>query len=773
VTAARPSFVNVDSFGAEEAESLPPPPSSRLGLPTRSPFVSVYEAEGGDSGALPLREAYAALVDRLQDDEFEEALAAAHAEGRAFHDAQLAGGAAREVADRRLRQQFEPLMRESVAMVDAMAARFAPQEAAGIVDEEVQSFVEGYTPAEPLAPAFENLFGKLLKKVGGFVSTVAGKALHGLTALGLAPMLKLVRKHVLDILKSLASRVIGHLPPAVQPAARMLARKLGLPMQAEAADDNENEVPAQQLLDEQIAGAMLARDEGELECELAAGESTQAAPAAYAELEDARERFIGELESLKEGQSPQPALEQFLPAIMPALRIASKVIGRDRLASVVAGVASPLIGRLIGPEQAGPLSRAIADAGLKLLGMEVNEDDLQHLAAPAIAATVEETMVRVAGLPAEVFEDEMLLEAFTLEAFEGAAAANLPSLFPAETYERRPELLEGGVDAAWVMLPLARRPRRYKRCSRAFPVRLSPYMLREVETFEGAPLADFVQDQLGLADEGELEAEVLLYEALPGTSLTDIARGERETLGPSSSDEVNAEQLHPLTPQAAAVLLGRPGLGRAWWPGTRHRPLPGGQRFYALRWANAPRRHHHRRRHLHLRLTLDAVRDEVRGCVFLSEAKAQQLAVKLRQQSHAGALAAAFHRWIAPRLTHLFSGHARHRLRIVHASVAPGQSAAALVRRIAPASARAYSERLRGWLVQGFGEAIKSQAQQIIAATENAADGITLRFTVAQPPGLKALCAMAAGAAPAPAGDSAAGEPASVRVEIAPGHRCG
>jgi hypothetical protein len=770
VSAARLSFVNVDSFGVEEAEvSAAPPMPLRMELPARSPFMSVYEIEGDAGQAQPLREAYAALVDRLHDDEFEEAMAAVHAEGRSFHDAQLAAGVAREVADRRLMQQFEPLMRESVAMVDAVAARFGPQEAAGIVDHEVQSFVEGYAPSEPLTPAFENLFGKLLKKVGGFVSTVAGKALQGLASLGLGPMLNLVRKHVLDIIKSLALRVIGHLPPQVQPAARMLARKLGLQVQDEA----QEELPAQQRLDEQIAGAMLARDEGELAFELSDSESAPSAPAVYAELDDARERFVGELEALKDGESPQPALEQFLPAIMPALRLASKVIGHDRLARVVAGVAAPVIGRLIGADQAGPLSKAIADAGLKLLGMEMAEGEQEHLAAPAIAATMEDTVARLSELPAEVFEDETMLEAFTLEALEAAAAANLPALFSAETYRRRPELLEGGVEAAWVMLPLARRPRRYKRCTRAFPVRLSPYMLREVESFEGAPLSDFVQDQLGLAEEAELEAEVHLYEALPGTSLTDIARGERATLGTSLSDEVNAEQLHPLTPQAAAVLLGRPGLGRAWLPGTRHRPLPGGQRFYALRWVNAPRRHHHRHRHFHLRVTLDAVRDEVRACVFLSEAKAQGLAARLRQRMHAGTIAAAFHRWIAPRLAHLFSGHARHRLRIVHAAVAPGQPAAALVNRIPRSAALAFSERLRGWFVQGFGQALQTQAQQIIAATENAADGITLRFVMSQPPGLKALCAAAAGAAPASAEAGASGAPASVRVDIAAGHRCG
>lgn len=766
------SFVNVDSFSLE-AETAPLPPPLLPSL--RTPFVSIYETEDGANMSLPLREAYAELVDRLHDDEFDEALAAVHAEGRAFHDAQIAAGIAREVADQRLHQHFEPLMRESAAMVDALAARFAPQESAGIAEGEVDAFVdEGYAPSEPLAPAFENLFKKVFKKVGGLVSSVAGKALKGLTALGLGPMLALVKRHVLGFLKAAVQRVIGRLPPPVQPAARQLAAKLGLQLEGEmAAEADEAYALTEQMLDEQLAGAVLARDEGELEHELAMATAAPHGQPAYADLEDARERFIGALDTLKDGESPQPALEQFLPAIMPALKLASKVIGHNRLVDVIARVASPLIGRMIGPAHAGPLSRAIADAGLKLLGMEISEGEEEQLAAPAIAATIEETVARVAEAPADVFEDEVLLEAFALEAFEHAAAANLPSLFSAELYRRRPDLLEGGVEAAWVMLPLTRRPRRYKRCTRTFPVRVSPYMLREVETYEGAPLADFVEDQLGFADEGDLDAEVHLFETLPGTSLTDIARGERELLGAASSDEVNAEQLHPLTPQAAAVLLGRPGLGRPWSPGTRHAPLPGGQRFYALRWANTQRRHYQRLRQMHVRMTLDAVRDEARICVFLSEAKAQKLAVKLRQQTHLGSLATAFDQWVTPRLTHLLSGHARHRLRIVDAAAAPGLPAAARVRRLAPNVAQAFGERVRGWLLQGFAQALKTQAQQIIAATENASDGITLRFVITQPPGLKALTAAAAGATSTPGPSSANAAPAGIRVEVASGHHCG
>jgi len=777
------AFLSFDSFAAPESEAAPEP--VRSAAPQRSPFVALYEAEGDSAELTPQREAYATLVDQLHDDEFEAAMATLHGHGRAFHDAQLAAGTPRAQADRLLVQHFEPLLRETATAIDTLAQRYVPQEGAGIVEHELEAFVEGYMPAEPLAPAFENFFGKLLRKVGKVAKAAVGKAWQGIKALALAPLLKALKSHVMGFLRGAVERVIGRIPAPLQPAAQALARKLGFDIKTSepspadtppSVDATAVAAPAepgatQEELDAQLAGTLLARNEAALEAELAEG-AAAARPAVpvYAELDDARERFIHELQALKDGESPEPAMQNFLPALMPVLSMASKAIGHDRLAGIVAGLLSPLVARLIGPQQAPALAKALAGAGLKLLNMEsADEAEAEQLAAPAVAATVEETMARVAALPDEVHADRELLEAYTLEAFEAAAAANLPAILPEATYEQRPELLEAGIDAAWPMMPRTGGPRRYKRCTQVFTVPLSPHLAAELETFEGAPLADFVQDQLGLPDNEELQAEVHLYEALPGTTLADIARGERETLGPGLSDEALVEQLHPLTPQAAASLLQRPGLGRAWWARSRHHRPAAGQRFYALlpMGVHAQRQ---RRKPLHLRVVLDMVKDEVRACVFVSEVKAQQLAVQLRQQAGAGALASRFQRWLQRRLWHLFFGQARHRLRIVHAALPPAQPAAARATRLPQAAALPFARGLQTWLVQACAEAVRTQAKAIIAATEDAADGITLRFTVAQPPGLKGLADLLAGK-PAAAVAAAAGAP-TVSVSVAPGHAC-
>jgi hypothetical protein len=416
------------------------------------------------------------------------------------------------------------------------------------------------------------------------------------------------------------------------------------------------------------------------------------------------------------------------------------------------------------------------------MNLEMSESDEAELASSAVASTVEEMVSRVASLPDYVLDNQELLEGYALEAFEQAAAANLPAVFSESTYRKRPELLEGGVNAAWVMLPLRGR-KRYKRCSQVFTVRISPYMANEVESFEGAPLSEYLQDLLSVPEGGEVDAQVHLYETLPGTTLGDIARAERAVMGPGLSDEVNASQLHPLTPQAAAVLLGKPGLGRLSPAASPGGSLAAGQRLFHLAipgkrplFASGSGHHHraHLRRLLHVRIRLDAQQDQVRTCVFFSEATAQKLAVRLRQSTNLGQLAAGFQRAIASRLKRIFSGDADCRLRLIHAGQRPGQSAGAALNNLPTGASQAFASQLQGWLVQGFAEFVKTQGARFVAATENADDGVSLSFTIEHPPGLKELAqAMVEHGRPgAVAVPAAASTRPTVRVDVFPGHRC-
>ena len=134
------------------------------------------------------------------------------------------------------------------------------------------------------------------------------------------------------------------------------------------------------------------------------------------------------------------------------------------------------------------------------------------------------------------------------------------------------------------------------------------------------------------------------------------------------------------------------------------------------------------RRRLHVNVTLDGVQDQVRVLRFISEVKAQKLAARLRQASNLGLITAGFHLAIGNRLGRIFSGQAPARLHVVHAAMRPGQSPALALQNLPPIATQTFVAKLQAWLVQAFAEFIKAQAPRVIAATEDAADGITLRF---------------------------------------------
>ena len=356
---------------------------------------------------------------------------------------------------------------------------------------------------------------------------MAGKVAKGIAKVGLGPILNKIKALIKPLLNNVLQKAIGKLPESVRPAAQKLAEKFGFaapkpaeppagapadqsgaggdaatPPEAGGApvqDAAGGDVAAvQQEFDQGIAEALLAEDEDELNLELARMQSTTAAPAipVFANLDDARDRFIQELGELRPGESPEPAVQNFLPAVLPALRLGIRLIGRPKVVNFLAPLLAKLISKLVGPEQAPALSRAIVGAGLSLLGLEMSEQERSGLAASAVAATVEQTVNRVASLPDHILDNQELLEGFALEAFEEAAAANLPEVLSEATYRQRPELLEAGVNAAWILMPLRGR-KRYKRCTRAFKVSITPHMAQEVESFDGVPLSDYLQDQLG------------------------------------------------------------------------------------------------------------------------------------------------------------------------------------------------------------------------------------------------------------------------------------
>ena len=419
-------------------------------------------------------------------------------------------------------------------------------------------------------------------------------------------------------------------------------------------------------------------------------------------------------------------------------------MGRQNLLGFLAKFVGRLIRKFVGPQYTPALSQAIVDTGLRLLQLEMTPEDESRAAASAVAATVEETVRRVAAAPDYVLDDQELLEGFALEAFEQAAATNLPPVLPEKTYRKHPHLAEARkLRGVWVMMP--RGPRKcYKKYSRRIPIQLTPHKVAALETFEGIPLDRFLEEQRGIEPGEEVEALAHLYEAIPGTRRSDIARHEENTPGLGTTN--GHDQLHPLTGEAAALLLGEPELGRDIEPQhllDPHTPRVG-ERFYYL---EIPGKRPltvtdlsgrvKTRRPTQLRLILDFPKNEIRVYQFLSEIRAQETAVKLRLHAHIGMVTTRLRQLLERGLRKALAG-AFGRLKIVHEAVTPDQWSGAL-RRLPSLVPQVLLGQLTEWVVKGLSDYLKQRTEEFVKAAEDTADGVTLVITLGNPPGLPQL----------------------------------
>jgi hypothetical protein len=783
-------FLDVRSFIAEEAG--PSPDVLEAAVSSVSHFLSLYEADEGGGVINPEAEEFTAFLNELYDQEFDEAMFELVSEAAALHESRFGyeqenGWANGSEAQRLLAQHFAPLVRESEAMIGDLATELEYRSPSGVTEDEIQAFVDQYRPAEEFGSSFENFFGKLKKtfaKVAKKAVNLAKKGVSVAAKAGLGLFLKKLKLVVGPMVKTVLQKAINKLPSQLQPVARKLAERLALlkkpaaapapepgnaatsniaaTSDSTAASDNaaasddtatsdnaatSNLGDIQQEFQQQVASLLFAPGVVEQELEVARILTEAQAPVndSLSELDRARAQFVDEISSLREGEDPTPHVERFIPAILPVLRVGLGIAGRPWLVRSLAKLVARVLKRFVGPEYAPALSQAIVDAGLRLLSLEAAPEDEARAAGSAVAATVEETVRRVGALPDYILDDQELLEGFALEAVEQAVAANLPPVLTEATYRQRPDLLEAkSIRGTWLPMPLRGRRKPYKKWSRVRRIRLTPHMASAVVSFGGEPLAEFLEEQLGVPPGEDVEAQIHLYEITPGALLSEVAQLEQNTPGLGSRDAY--AQLHPLTPEAAGILLDEPKLGRAVGPRYLSNPYTTdvGQRFYYLEvpgkrplMTPGPDGRTRPRRRTRVSLTLDFRGNQILVYLYLSEIRAQELAVKLRQRAHLGAVVAFLGRHLERGMrSALTSGFGR--VKIIHEAVTPCGWLDAL-QRLPSLVPRVLAGRLREWVVTGLADHLKQHAQQIIDATEEPADGITLVVTIANPPGFPQL----------------------------------
>ena len=788
------------SYGEQPYEATATPSNGEAGTSLESPFASASLTQaipaapaavppgGVDSpfrlGFTPASEAdreseaFRDMLAELEDEQLDEAIAQLVDEAAGQHLASGAAWSSSEaapaLATAELEAWVQPLRYEADRMLENMADRLDGEDLDALREPELEALFESLRPDPGFLPeAFENFLGGVFnvakKLVKGAVKGIS--AVGKIASLPIRFLLNKLKALVRPLLQKVLQKAVGLLPASVRPLAGKLAARLTGQSEAE---DAAGEHDLGREFQVQAAGLLLAPGEAEAEDIVAEAEAEAAEPgsAALQELDQARALLAQQLTSLPPGQEPVTELEQFIPVIMAAqqaIRLGIKLIGRDKVVGFLAKAIAGLVKGLVGQDAAVALGKPIADVGLKVLGLEAPPSAETALAGEALASTVEETVRDVLQLPAEAFEDPLRLEAEVQQAFAEAAARNIPAQYLKPDL---PQLETSGEGGVWILMPRAARPRyRYKKYSRVFYVPVSRQVAQAIATRDGGTL------ETQLADRGvttwPAQVEVHLYEALPGTHLGHIAEFEGERDGTAGE---TLDELQPLTPEAAAMLVHEPRLGRpimaghgtavhhpgaghavprpaeypmaahgpgpypaitahpAAHPGSLARPQPAGNRHFRVRLPGQARPGSARPRRRFL------VRFERRGGahvihvhLHLSEREAQELG----QLLHRGALPATL-TWLKHRYHHVAPAIITARL-LKHGAALLGQE---------PRSHQAVrlALHLTESLTQGLSGFVRSHQAELVTAVQNPAQGLTFSFTFH----VTDQAALASGRVPAP-----------------------
>ena len=509
-------------------------------------------------------------------------------------------------ATQQAREYITPFVSETEAMIDRVAQQFSGNNLADHSAAEIDSFFADMEfDHGNFSPAQEQFFGKIFNKVKNVVKKGVELAKKGASIVGKILPVNVILGKLKALVRPLLDRVlkfaVGKLPKNLQPYAQTLAKKF---LNMEAGDDSESSdllsTPEldgiQTEFDERVAELLFATDEASGDTILHEYETAEesierefmyeAGGLSVPPLDAARQQFIEELKNLTPGASPAPAIERFLPAailaLQPVIKMGISIIGRQRVINFLAGLLAKLVGKYVPENVARPLAASIIDVGMSAIGFEVNESNNIDVGYEAIVDTIQETIQNMGMLDEATINDQEALTLHLLEAFETSAANNFPPQYIKE--QLRPSVQPG----VWVLKPRKGSKHLYKKFTRVFNATIDPQTAQAVTTFRGLPLANFLRDKLSLDPTRPIQAKVHLYEAIPGTRLSRIAKSENIS-GFNPSQPYAWVQLHPLTKHAASVLLKEPGLGKdvdVKFTAKRHRNLVG-QRFYFLEIAGA------------------------------------------------------------------------------------------------------------------------------------------------------------------------------------------
>ncbi len=718
-----------------------------------APFETPESEHFGESDRETL---IAEALSELRDESFNEALAylveeTEHAVAERFTDESASTASERE----RFGEMYLSEVRyESHRYLDALAAEFESGSLDTLTPEQLVEALNRFDPETgTLTPASEEFVKAIIRKAKGAVKfatkavKAVGKTVGKVASAVVGPVLKKLKALINPILRRVLAFAVNRLPVPLQGPARKLASRIQL--EAEALSEDEAELamsPANlvdpealaESFDEALAEALVAGPATNFEHERSEEyEEPEAVATRQLEaLAEARSILLDRVRSASDEEDLAPAIEQFVPALIGALRLGIKLIGRPKVVGFLAKYLAKLIQRWVGPKLSQPLSNAIVDTGLRLISLEspdaLGELDEAGAAQTALVGVIEDTVRRLAEAESFVLEDEALMELATSEAFAAAVATHFPPRFVKPALQQAPTL--GGT----FVVRRARSPRPFSKYSRTPEVEITEQIADALPAFGGATLGSVLR---AAGVRFPCRARMHIYQAAVGTTVPRTVRIDRPGAGPAQTVLVL-----PLTRAAAGLLLREPGLGVDVPAPYMRSPqtIAAGQRFYllepigssgvALPLQSLGRAQIRRLAPSRMWTRIDRSRRQMVVGFFLAEAEAQKVAEAVRAGHGAPPLLQVLQRLINaarpgshPRSPMRLSFEDSEESEDFEELAGVGSSLGGLRRRA--------SARLRRWLLPNLAAWLRENIEAFSRAVADPAPGVTIEARLAFAPG--------------------------------------
>ncbi len=759
-----------------------------------SPFLSIYELEDFDNEASnPELEAYVEFLSELYDEEFNEEIEEMVNEALDYYtnhitetyhpDTPITSDETSQI----LEEYFTPFEQEFNEFVDEFIDYLEEKNVREINRNEINELIEnfdneiensdeteiddeGYVEYEDelYVPGFEQLkrrkkrkarrkrrrarikgrIKKVAKKIGkGFLKVLGGPAL--------IVFKKFMKKWGKKLLKKLIKLAKKLVPKEYRDIIDQLGKTFAKGKSKEIAFEYDyfSGIPNIQLeMDAAITNFVFSNlnqkksnefDELFLE-RLFISENNENSDKEI-DLSFARNQFVRQLSRLDNESNAEPIIENYVQAILKAIKIVLKLVGRKRIVNALTKLALKLIARISkrfrkksDRQKLQPIVRLVVDKGLKTIGFEIPEEQELETAAHSVASILEQSIAHLEYFNKNELENEELMESYVIEAFEQAVASNFPQLLSEEAYIQHPNLRESKRNGFWVAGPIKGKIKYYKKYTLPHEVEITPHMANAIESFQGIPLNVALRDRMGIPYGKTIHARIHLFELLPQGQLLHINKFEKAIPGLGIKNLHPWTLFHPLTEQAAGILLGEPGLKCRCGKCNIHSTLSytsglTGHRYYFIEIPNLINNKFDyiegfssNLRSSKIKLNINLIKNYLKTFIFLSEHDAQFISHKLTGYNGVVNAYKILSEIVEHRLNYSLNNGVSENVLLIHPQIVPGYGSGNALNLLPTIVQIQFKKYLKEIIKKSLFDYLRNNKDSFINATINPIEGITL-----------------------------------------------